>query len=156
MNRMETTTTQPVPHDFDQTQLNTIPAVPSRQLSTQNTENSQSTSSAEPAQVRRDPAELVLRAGLFPATSFSIVISGAQRACDLEPRVLPTCNRSVHAPARASSAYPANWTPSEREGNESTLTELPEPGAEVWQELVRMLIAREAAKSSHPAGRGRN
>jgi hypothetical protein len=80
-------------------------------------------------------------------TVTSVLIQGAQRACELEPTVRQQCVRNSHAPAPTAmgSAQPINW-----EDEEVSI-----PGAEVWQELVRMLVAREAAKLMHPAGRAR-
>lgn len=80
-------------------------------------------------------------------TLTSVLIQGAQRACELEPTVRPQCVRNSHAPSPSAvgSAQPIDW-----EDEEVSI-----PGAEVWQELVRMLVAREAAKLMHPAGRAR-
>jgi hypothetical protein len=85
-------------------------------------------------------------AATLPATP-SVLIQGAQRACELEPTVRLQCVRNSHAPAAKATASPQqiNWDDEE----------IAIPGAEVWQELVRMLVAREAAKLLHPAGRAR-
>ena len=93
-------------------------------------------------------------------TATGVVILGAQRACELEPTVRQECVRSTHAPAPSNSSNSSNSSTSSRSSSqnpvkiwnvEGTAT----PGAEVWQELVRMLVARESAKAFHPAGRAR-
>jgi hypothetical protein len=85
----------------------------------------------------------------MPSVAGNVHIHGAQRACELEPTVRVQCVRSAHAPAakvdRPLATDPIDWDDVE------TIA----PGAEVWQELVRMLVAREAAKLLHPAGRAR-
>ncbi len=81
------------------------------------------------------------------STSTNVLIQGAQRACELEPTIGQQCVRNSHAPApkAALSQQQIEWNDQE----------VATPGAEVWQELVRMLVASEAAKLMHPAGRAR-
>ena len=87
------------------------------------------------------------RANSTPASN-AVVIQGAQRACELEPTVQAQCVRSTHAPM-------ANGLNNHSQVTVWDVAEAPAPGAEVWQELVSMLVAREAAKALHPAGRAR-
>lgn len=84
-----------------------------------------------------------------------IIILGAMRAGDLEPNVRTTGAASLHAPAAASTSRISAQATSPK-ATIRTEENYTESGAEVWQELVRMLIAREASKSLHPAGRSRN
>ncbi len=102
----------------------------------------------------------------------NVTIHGAQRAGELEPTVRQACGRSSHAPesnmARptslpeptALSTYrqAGSGAPVSNTAGPTTPLDAEEaiaPGAEVWQELVRMLVAREAAKLLHPARRSR-
>jgi hypothetical protein len=107
-------------------------------------ESTGTTAAATPANRLVEPSANTLAA---VPTVTSVLIQGAQRACELEPTVRQQCVRSSHAPTPSivGSAQPVSW-----EDEEVTI-----PGAEVWQELVRMLVAREAAKLMHPAGRAR-
>jgi hypothetical protein len=88
-------------------------------------------------------------------TTSSVTIQGAQRACELEPAVRQACVRVSHAPASNAQVSSASAGPTEIEPSLWEADEPIAPGAEVWQELVRMLVAREAAKLMHPAGRAR-
>ena len=64
-------------------------------------------------------------------------ITGALRAADLSNVVDVRSGRASHAPIARNQI---GW---------------PEPADEqVWIDLERMLAAREAARSAHPAGRG--
>jgi hypothetical protein len=96
------------------------------------------------------PADRASQAALLATpTVDSVLIQGAQRACELEPTVRVQCVRGSYAPVSQRSDSAAldlmDWEA------EDPIA----PGAEVWQELVRMLVAREAAKLLHPAGRAR-
>jgi hypothetical protein len=77
----------------------------------------------------------------------TVTIQGAHRACELEPTIHQVCMRSSHAPAPSivgtTASEQAVWDADET---------IP-AGAEVWQELVRMLVAREAARLVHPSRR---
>jgi hypothetical protein len=102
----------------------------------------------QPVQAPDDRASQASSPLATPA-AYSVLIQGAQRACELEPTVRVQCVRSSHAPDSKRSDSAAldlmDWEV------EDTIA----PGAEVWQELVRMLVAREAAKLLHPARSGR-
>lgn len=93
----------------------------------------------------------------------TVTISGAAPAAALTGRTETSCvRRSTHAPAAQRLPLQSESTTAEpalrsTEGTPTGVGSRPNEGvsgAEVWQDFVRMLIAREAAKAAHPSGRG--